>query len=170
MTPQSAKLALAVAGALFIAFLLFKLFRPIASPGPQRREARRRFSEARRKAREPSEASVDRAAAWREAARIALDELKRPNLAASCALKAEKQDPGDAEAIAVLSVSLRRASRLRALETILWRRLAHEEQARGPAYERAFRELVELYDGPLRKPERAEVLRRLSAAAQERHA
>lgn len=170
MTPQSAKLALGIAGALFIAFLLFKLFRPAAPPGPERREARRRFSEARREAREPSQASADRAAAWRRAARIALDELKRPNLAASCALKAEKQDPGDAEAVAVLAASLRSASRLRALETILWRRLAHEEQAHGPAYERAFRELVDLYEGPMRKPERAEVLRRLSATDSESHA
>ena len=84
-------------------------------------------------------------------------------MAASYARRAERANPDDAAAVRVLSLSLREAGRLRALERLLWRRLAQE--GHGPAHLKAYDELIALYAGPLRCPERATVLRRMRRAS-----
>ena len=75
--------------------------------------------------------------------------------------RAERLDPNDVEAVGMLAVSLRRAARYRALERFLWRRLAGGPEPDRAGYERAFSELLKLYEGPLRRPETAEGLRRM---------
>ena len=79
------------------------------------------------------------------------------------ALLEERLDPADADAVGLLALSLRKASRFRALERFLWRRLADDAPG-GAAYERAYSELLALYEGPLRRPEMASALRSMRAA------
>lgn len=159
MQPDSTGVALAIAGALFLLYVLLKLRVSFAPASPEVRAARERIAAAKLRARKPGGTGRERADAWRDAALAALEGLKRPNLAASYARRAERADPDDPAAVRVLSMSLREAGRLRALERLLWRRLAQESH--GPAHLRAYDELIALYDGPMRCPERAVVLRRM---------
>ncbi len=163
MNADTKSWVLLLVGVLFFSYLFFKL-RLSLSPGtPEVREAKRLIQQAKRRAREPGRSPKERADAWREAAMVALEQLERPNLAASYARRAERADPEDPAAVRVLSLTFREAGRIRALERLLWRRLA--QVPKGAAFTRAFAELVSLYDGPLRRPERAMVLRRLRGAS-----
>ena len=159
MQPDSTGVALAIAGALFLLYVLLKLRVSFAPATPETRAAKQRIQDAKLRARKPDISAHERAEAWRDAAVAALEGLKRPNLAASYARRAERACPDDAAAVRVLSRSMREAGRLRSLERLLWRRLAQE--GHGPAHLRAYDELIALYDGPLRCPERAVVLRRM---------
>ena len=151
---------------LFLVFLVVKSRLPlIRGMTDEQRAAKAKIAEAKLAARAAGNDPAARAAAFRKAAAVALEELGRPGLAASFALRAERADPGDGRAVGVLSVALRRQARFGALEKMLWRRLSADP---GPAFERAFTELLALYDGPMRKPERAAALRRLRTGASER--
>lgn len=161
MQSDSTGIALVLTGVVFIAFILFKMFRPAVGGTAQRREVKRKIVEAKSRGRDKSADSKQRATAWREAALIALEDLRRPSLAASYARRAEKLDPGDADAIGILALSLRRAERFKALERFLWRRLAASDEQHTAAYDRAFQELVRLYEKPLHRPEVAAALSRL---------
>jgi hypothetical protein len=154
---------LLVVGALFLSYLFVKMRGALVPGTPAKREARRLIERAKRRAREPGRSAKERADAWREAAMVALEQLERPNLAASYARRAERADPEDPAAVKVLSLTFREAGRLPALERLLWRRLS--QVPKGAAFTRAFAELVSLYEGPLRRPERAMVLRRLRDAS-----
>jgi hypothetical protein len=158
MRPPSWLLLIAVG--LFVIFLLMRTWLPAHSFPRANRQARRRIGEAKRRATDPSSTPEARARAWQEAAATALDELKRPGLAASYALAAERANPTDPEALSAAVGVLRRADRLRALERFLWNRLAKSE---GATYERAFVELLALYEGPLRRKQWAHALRKLRA-------
>jgi hypothetical protein len=160
MRDSPAGWALLIAVLLFVAFLALKSRIAVSRGTPEQADARRRIGEAKRRARETSDGKA-RAAAWREAAAIALDGLQRPSLAASYARRAERADPDDVGAVEILTVALRRASRYRALERFLWRRLAG---APGASHDRAFESLCELYDGPLRRPVWTQALRSLRRA------
>jgi hypothetical protein len=152
------------AGSAFFIYLLAKMLVPRIGGDESLRAAHQRIGAAKRKAADRGATPAARAAALREAAMIALQELKRPELAASYALRAERLYPADVEGIGLLSAALRQGTKYRALERILWRQLA--AAARGSAgYERSFEELVGLYDGPLQRPEAAKVLRELKSAA-----
>jgi len=163
MQSDSTGIALAIAGALFLTYVLLRLRVSFAPASPEARAARQRIEAAKERARKAGSTGRQRADAWRDAALAALEGLKRPNLAASYARRAERADPDDSDAVRVLSLSLREAGRLRALERLLWRRLAQE--GHGPAHVRAYDELIALYDGPMRRPERAVVLRRMRLAS-----
>ncbi|MCG8555461.1 MAG: hypothetical protein MJD61_09275 [Proteobacteria bacterium] len=158
MTPENAKLLLVVVGGLLVLFTLLRMLRLADSEAD---DIRRRIAEQRRRARDDNLDRAERRKAWMEAARLALEELHSPKLAAAYALRAERVEPGDLNALTFLWRMLRSASRYRMLETLLWRRLALDEPDSGPGYERTFDELLKLYEGPMRRPERAEVLRRL---------
>lgn len=147
---------------LFVAFLLLKSRIPLLPRDPADREARRRIGEAKRRARAAGADRAARARAWLDAAAIALEDLDDANLAASCAKRAVRADPDDAEALDAVIGALEAAGRERALERFLWRRL---QGPTGPAYDRAFEKLLALYDGPLRRPERAAALRALRQRA-----
>jgi hypothetical protein len=153
---------LVAAGLLFSVFVVVKLLRPAVPRDERWRDARRRIADAKRRAGEQGASASVRAAALREAASAALEDLKRPGLAASYARRAERLDPSDAESVGIVALALRRAARYRALERFLWRRLAEGPQLVGPAaHARSLAELVALYEGPLGRPEIATVLRRL---------
>lgn len=147
---------------LFVAFLLLKSRIPLLPRDPAVAEARRRIAEARRRARRAGADPGARARAWLEAAAIALDELEDPGRSASYAKRASRADPDDAQAVRAVIGALRASGRHRALERYLWRRL---QGPTGEAYDRAFEELLSLYEGPLRRPERAAALRALRQRA-----
>jgi hypothetical protein len=142
--------------ALFLAFLLFKVWFGLLPANASRAEAKKRIAEAKRRARQAGKDRNARATAWREAARVALDELERPSLAGSYAQRAVRAQPDDVHAIALLSEALRTAGRYRTLDRLLWRRLRGKP---GPGYDRAFEELLALYEGPMRRREQAQALR-----------
>ena len=164
MSEHSRSLMLLAAGVLFVVFLLFKLLPVSGRTAGAASDSRRRIVEAQKRARDRSLTTSERAAALRDAAMIALEELRRPGLAASYARRAERLDPESTESVGLLSLSLRRAARHRALERILWRRLA-EGAPTSAASQRALHELMALYEGPLKRPEVSEALRRISTLA-----
>lgn len=155
--------ALLIVGGLFLLYLLLKLRVSFIPGGPELRAARRRVADAKKQARDRTTSTEQRAAAWRDASMAALAELQRPDLAASYALRAERLDPGDRAAVGLLSTSMRRGARLKALEKLLWRRL-DSRPVGSPAHDEAFQQLLSLYEGPLRAPERARALRALRRA------
>lgn len=159
MSGHTQSLVLLGAGLLFVLFLIVKLVAPDRRRGSQAHSARLQIAEAKRRASDHALPTAQRAAALREAALIALEQLRRPSLAASYARRAERLEPHDPAAIALLSMALRSATRFRALERLLWRRLA-DASSPDAAAERALQELLSLYDGPLRRPEIARALRR----------
>jgi hypothetical protein len=156
--------ALVAAGAAFVLFLLFKLLRPLGGRSAAARAARERVADARKRGADRSTGAPARAAALREAALIALEELRSPNLASSYARRAERLDPNNAESVGLLATTLRRASRFVALECLLWRRLADGDRS-GEPYRRALDELIALYEGPLERPEVGRALRALAQTA-----
>lgn len=153
---------LLVAVVLFAGFLLLKSRVALLPRDPRIADARRRIADAKRAARAARDDASARARAWLDAAKIALDELGNAGLSASFAKRAARNSPADPAPVEAVITALRRARRNRALERYLWRRLQGET---GPAYDRAFEELLTLYEGPLRKPERAAALRALRQRA-----
>jgi len=154
---------LVAAVVLFAAFLVVKSLVSLRPEDPARARARRRIAEAKRRARGAGADRRARARAWLVAADIALEELDNPGLAASYARRAGRADPEDPAPVSLVARALRKSRRLRTLERFLWRRL--QVTGSGPAYEHAFDELLHLYEGPLRRPERAAALRSMRAAA-----
>jgi hypothetical protein len=164
MKTDANSVLLMVAGAVFLLYLVVRML----STAPVVRDAaffaaRKRIAESKRRARDGNVSQTDRAAAWRDAAEAALNGLKRPALAASYARRAEQLEPQHPAALGVLSQALRQGAKYQALERMLWRWLS-EEPADSASYQRAFDELVALYDGPLNRPEIVVALRRLRPA------
>jgi hypothetical protein len=159
MNEQNRSIALVVAGLLFVAFLLAKLLIRPSRRGPLTRPERLRLAEDARRARDGALSPAERAAALRKAATTAL-ELERPRLAATYARRAERLEPGNTESVNLIARALRRASRFRALESMLWRNLAETESDPASSQGALF-ELIELYAGPLKRPEIAAALRRI---------
>ena len=165
------RLMLLAGGVLFALFLLAKLLRPMetrrrfaaalhARRTPAQREAAQRLAALKERARAPDLPASERAALLRSAAGLALDELRRPGLAASFARRADRLDPTQPDALGLLALALRKQARFAALERMLWRKLA---DAAAPAVvQRAREELERLYEGPLKRPEVAAALRRFS--------
>jgi len=145
---------------LFAAFLLLKSRVSLLPRDPAIVEARRRIRAAKKRARKAATDSEARVRAFLDAARIARDELERPRLAASYALRAARVDPDHVTAITMMAECFREAKRYRAAEKFLWRRL---DGPNGPGYDAAFEQLVALYEGPMRKRERAQALRAMRA-------
>ena len=157
--------AMVSVSAVFVAFLIWKVRRSVATQSPRLEGAKARFEAARRRIRE---AGDDRAAlvdALREAALIALDELKRPELAARVARRADALSPESGASVDAVIRAMRAAGRFPALERLLWRKLDAAEPGT-ERHDRIFEALVELYDGPLKRPYQAAALRRLRAGAE----
>lgn len=162
--PQNVLLLLGGAG--FAAFLLLKVLTAFGGRDGASYEARRRVLAAKKRGSDRSLPGAQRAAALREAANAALEELGRPALAAALARRAERLDPTHAaDATGLLALALRRGARYSALERLLWRQLADHGGGPEPSYAKAFDELVALYEGPLQRPETARALRRFRPAA-----
>jgi hypothetical protein len=157
MSERVSSLALLIAGLLFALFVLSKIL-PLPSRDGAARAARKRLAEIKARAADHTKPASERAAALREAATLALEELRQPGLAASLARRAERVEPGSAEGLGLLATALRRQSRYRALERMLWQRLVAAPPA--AIERRALEELVRLYEGSLDRPEIAAALRR----------
>jgi hypothetical protein len=164
MKTDAQSLMLLLGGAGFCAYLLLKLFVGLGQRDTVFEEARKRMVAAKRRGKDRSLSTVERAAALRDAASLALEGLQRPGLAAAFARRAERLDPGHSEAISLLVLALRRGARYSALERLLWQQLADAQSTATPGYRRTFDELVGLYDGPLHRPDTARALRRLQSA------
>jgi hypothetical protein len=146
----------------FVAFLVWKVRHAAAPPAPEALLARSRFKAARGRIEEAGRDRVARADALREAALVALEELKRPQLAARLARRADRLAPESEDSVATVVRAMRAAGRFPALERLLWRKL--DAAASGSErYEQVFAALLDLYDGPLRRPHQASALRRLRA-------
>jgi hypothetical protein len=165
MKTDAQSLLLLLGGAGFLAFLVLKMLVGLNERDGDTQAAKQRMLEAKRRGGDRSAGNAQRAAAFREAATAALEGLGRPRLAAAFARRAERLEPGNQEAVSLIALTLRRSARYSALERFLWQRLADFESSDGQAFSRAFDELIALYDGPLRRPETARVLRRFRGAA-----
>ena len=161
--PQS--LLLLIGGTGFVIYLLLQWLTAPQRRDGRYREARQRMLAAKRRGTDRARTLEERAAALREAAQIALEELQRPSLAAAFARRAERCLPAHPESEGLLARALRRGARYSALERLLWRQMADEAELTGPRHQRALEELLSLYDGPLQRPETARALRRLASAA-----
>ncbi len=150
---------------VFAAVALFGLFVALKAWKPRLRRSRttdgetgKALESARRRIRAAPNLD-ERALAFQEAARAALAS-QRTRLAAVYALRAERARPMDKESQNLVTSTLKRASRYRALERFLWKKLADNPDSEAGHW---LEELAELYQGPLRQPVRAQALRRLSA-------
>jgi hypothetical protein len=160
MKTDAQSLLLLVGGAGFLAYLVLSMLTALGGRDEGFRNAQRRVLDAKRRAGDRALSNAERAAALREAAGAALEGMRRPGLAAALARRAERLEPGNLEGVGLVSLALRRAARYSALERFLWKRLAELDGPNAHGYQRTFDELVDLYDGPLRRPETAQVLRR----------
>jgi hypothetical protein len=162
MKTDAQSLSLLVGGAGFLMYLALKML-PFGGRGEAYAAAHRRLLEAKARAKDHALSKAQRAAALREAANAALEGLRRPSLAAALARRADRLEPGNLETVGIMGLALRRGARYAALERFLWKRLAELEEPAAQGSERVFDELIALYEGPLRRPETALVLRRLRA-------
>jgi hypothetical protein len=165
MKTDAQSLVLLLGGGGFVSYLFVKALTALGQRDDGFMAARKRMLEAKARAGDRALPAAERAGAWREAANIALDDLQRPGLAASLARRAERADPEHPGAVGLLALSLRRGARYSALERLLWRQLADEQDAAAPRYVRALDELIALYDGPLGRPDTARVLRRYQSTS-----
>ena len=164
MSDATRSLLLVLAGVAFVAFVLFKPRFARRARTPAAVAARKAIAAAKQRARDVSASASTRAAALRDAASLALNELAQPGLAASFARRAEKLDPQNEATFGLLASSLHRASRFRALERMLWRRLGSANPTEGE-YQRTLEELIALYQGPLKRVEIASALQRFRSVA-----
>jgi len=163
MKTDAQSLSLLIGGAGFLAYLALKML-PWGGRGEVYAAAQRRLLEAKGRAKDHALSNAQRAAAFREAAGAALEGLRRPGLAAALARRADRLEPGNLETVGLMGLALRRGARYAALERFLWKRLAELEDPASQGYHRVFDELLALYEGPLRRHETAQVLRRLRGA------
>lgn len=146
------------AAAGFAIYLGWRLYLALIRPADNAK-ARRRYRELRAASRAEENPKI-KASLYLEAARCALRELERPNLAASLARRSERLDPSSDEALPLLVEAMLSARRHHALERLLLRRLDRLRQDE-LSYRPTFDALLALYEGPLRLPEKAKLLRRL---------
>lgn len=133
-----------------------------------RAAVRRRLSEAVARGSDASRPTEERARAFVDAGRAALEGLGQPRLAARHATYAHALAPSDRDVVLFLVDAMRRAQRHVGLERALWVTL--DRTTDDAVFAIARSALVELYAGPLRRPERARVLGGLRRAPQERKA
>lgn len=159
MQPEWTPIALGVVAALLVAYVVFAGVAPMLRRRSATAEARARMSGAIAKGSDTKRNEVERAQAFVTAAKTALEELRRPRLAARYAEWAHRLVPGDDEIVALCVASLTAARRYHALERLLWTSLA---QAKEPRSSPALRALEALYEKQLARPERARALRALA--------
>jgi hypothetical protein len=140
---------------LFLGFMGVQAFWPQKTHA-ERRKAQKDHSTAVSEGSDEDRSATDRARALVRAARIALDQLHRPRLAARHAEWAHRLAPGLPEVVEVASIALVKARRVRALERLLW--LSAEAELEG-AERHARDALIALYEGPMKRPERARAIR-----------
>ncbi len=157
MTPLFAVLA-----GLLVLLVILQAVLPLVRPAPGGRAARARLSAAVSRASDKTAPPEARALAFVEAGREALGGLRRTGLAARYAHHAHELAPALPEVVAFTIEAMRAAKRHVGLERALWVSLDRAGDA--ASFEAARAELRALYDGPLKRPERARVLAGLGRA------
>lgn len=159
MQPEWTPIALGVVAALLVAYVVFMGVVPTMRRRQGTAPSRAKMSKAVAEGSDEKRAKPDRARALREAAKIALEDLHRPRLAARYAEWAHRLAPADEEIVPLAVAAFGAARRHAALERLLWSTLATSEDAR---HSPALFALEKLYEKSLRRPERAAALRALA--------
>jgi hypothetical protein len=159
MPPDWTPVALGIAATLLVAYVVFAGIAPTLRRRRATASAREKMSRAITEASDAKRTSEERARAFTTAARTALEDLRRPRLAARYAEWAHKLVPGDADVIALAVLSLTASRRYHALERLLWVSLGASTDPRSSP---ALPALEKLYEKHLARPERAKALRGLS--------
>ena len=156
MTP-----ALGVLAVLTVALVLLGAVMPLLPSRKKQRAVHARVSAEVSKGTDASLSKLERARAFVRAGQEALGAMKKPSLAARYAKYAHDFAPAD-EAVTTFMIDAMRASkRWVHLERGLWQTLdaTREDSSNAQAFAHAHAALIELYEGPLKRPERARVLR-----------
>lgn len=140
---------------IFLGFVALQAMWPLSGSRGDRKAARDKHSAAVSRGSDKARSEAERSTSLVEAGRIALDELKRPRLAARHAEWAHRLTPTSHAVIDLLLETLPKARRLRALERLLWL----SADAEGSKGSHARGALIRLYEGPMKLPARARALR-----------
>jgi hypothetical protein len=154
MMPLLAALAILLVALVIVQGLLPVLRRPPGAP-----QARARLSAAVARGSDTSKPAEERARAFVDAGKEARDALHRPRLAARYAHHAHALAPGDPDVVGFVITTMRAAKRHVGLERALW--VSLDRAADDATFETARAALATLYEGPLKRPERARVLKGL---------
>jgi hypothetical protein len=154
---------LAVLAGLLVALVIIQALLPGLRPASGGRTARARLSAAVARGNDKSAPASVRAHAFVEAGREALEGLNRPGLAARYARLAHDLAPTEVEVVSFAIEAMTAARRYVGLERLLWVTLDRTDD--DACFARALAALRALYQGPLRRPERARVLSALTRGA-----
>ena len=160
MEPEWTPFALGLAAALLVAYVVFAGIAPMLRRRRESAPARERMSRALSEGSDAARPASERARSLRAAAKTALEDLRRPRLAARYTEWAHRLDAADDELVALAVLTLTAARRYHALERLLWSSLA---AAKDPRTSPALTALETLYEQHLSRPDRAKALRALSA-------
>lgn len=163
MTPM-----LGVLAVLVVALVLLGAVTPLLPSRKKKRAVHARVSAEVSKGTDASLTSLERARAFVRAGQEALSGLHKPSLAARYAKYAHDLAPAD-EAVTTFMIEAMRASkRWVHLERGLWQTLdaTREQTSTRHAFQHAHAALIELYEGPLKRPERARVLRLIATPSE----
>jgi len=150
MTPLLVGLAV-----LLVLLVIVQAVLPVVR-APGGRAAQAKLSAAVARGSDAKLPAVERARALAHARRQALEGLKRPRLAARYAQHALGLAPGEADVVAFAVRAMGAAKRHVGLERALW--ISLDRAVDDATFEAARVALVALYEGPLKRPERARVL------------
>jgi hypothetical protein len=159
--PEWTPIALGIVAALLVAYVVFAGIAPMLRRRSATADARARMSSAIAQGSDAKRSSAERARSFTAAAKTALEDLRRPRLAARYAEWAHRLAPDDEEIVALCVSALTAARRYHALERLLWSSLA---EARDVRTSPALLALEKLYEKHLARPERARALRALAAS------
>lgn len=162
MEPEWTPIALGVAAALLVAWIVFAGVAPTLRRRRDTAPARAKMSRAIAEGSDAKRPAEDRARAFVTAAKTAFEELHRPRLAARYAEWAHRLTPADPAVITLAVNALTASRRYHALERVLWASLA---AASDPRTSSALPALEKLYEKHLARPERAKALRGLALGA-----
>jgi hypothetical protein len=161
MQPEWTPIALSIAAALLVAYVVFAGIAPMLRRRRATAGARAIMSKSIAEGSDAKRTPGERARAFTTAAKTALEELRRPRLAARYAEWAHRLAPSDPEIIRLTIASLTASRRYHALERLLWTSLATAADARTSP---ALTALEKLYEKQLARPDRAKALRALAEA------
>ncbi len=162
MEPEWTPIALGVAAALLVAWVVFAGIAPMLRRRRDTAPARARMSRAIAEGSDARRSAEERARAFTAAAKTALEDLRRPRLAARYAEWAHRLAPSDPAIIGLTVTSLTASRRYHALERLLWTSLAAAGD--GARTSPALRALETLYEKHLARPDRARALRQLASS------
>lgn len=152
--------ALGVLAVLAVALVLLGAVVPLLPGRKKHRAVHAKVSAEVSKGTDASLPKVERARAFVRAGEEALRGLKKPSLAARYAKYAHDLAPADEAVTAFMIEAMRAAKRWVHLERGLWQSLDAARESRADAvFTQANQALIALYEGELKRPERARVLR-----------